>query len=74
MISDYLLKKMKPILEWPVEELKPCPFCGDTDIEIIEPSECYDEFEVQCQECGARSEWENSKEKAVANWNRRVKP
>ena len=78
MINKHLLKKeptyFKKVSEkWP-EELKPCPFCGDADIEIIESSEYYDEFEVQCQECGARSDWENTRRKVVADWNKRVKP
>lgn len=55
------------------EELKPCPFCGDDDIEIIEISECYDEFEVQCQNCGACSDWENTKGAVIGLWNLRIK-
>ena len=53
-------------------ELLPCPFCGSDDIEAIKTDEYYEEYEVQCQECGGRGAWENTKTMAIKVWNRRV--
>lgn len=55
-------------------KLLPCPFCGSTKIEIWHSSFG---VSVKCEECGANSGWkiepnEESKEKAVMVWNRRV--
>ena len=58
--------------------LKPCPFCGGkarVDYAIYD----YNRWGVTCESCGATVEvndWdgeENTKENAVARWNRRWK-
>jgi Lar family restriction alleviation protein len=55
------------------EELKPCPFCGSSDIEIYEhPYECQpDLYSVDC-DCGAGVELFKSRDLAIEAWNRRV--
>ena len=54
-------------------ELKPCPFCGGSNIEIREHF-CGDGyFRIQCNnnECCAVLDDFSSKEAAIALWNRR---
>ena len=52
------------------EELKPCPFCGSTEIYIDNPdTNC---FYVGCANCGVQGTTANKKELAVAYWNRRA--
>ena len=53
-------------------ELKPCPFCGGTDIHIVENGP--DGFSITCKDCNA---WvdnifeDMTKEQAIELWNRR---
>ena len=57
-----------------MEELKACPFCGSTNVEI---SPYGGAKAVACMDCFCRSEifeGENAKEKAIAAWNRRAAP
>lgn len=50
-------------------ELKPCPFCGCTDICIdSNGAKCW----AMCRKCHGRSWLFDSKEIAVAAWNRRT--
>ena len=58
------------------EQLKPCPFCGRTDIRVYmydavlmggEP----DGF-AQCQDCSVAGPSGESKEQIIAAWNRRA--
>ena len=53
-------------------ELKPCPFCGSTDITgaTHKPFGSAEFYEVLCVECGARIR-RSSKRKAIEAWNRR---
>ncbi len=44
-------------------ELKPCPFCGDADIETMKPPPCYPN-EARCTSCGAAVD--------AFMWNRRA--
>ena len=55
------------------ERLKPCPFCGNTNITCAthKPVGGAEFYEVICVECGARVR-RSSKRKAVEAWNRRV--
>lgn len=46
-------------------ELKPCPFCGSSDVHVIE------NLDVQCKECDAYGPEKPSREKAVNAWNTR---
>lgn len=76
-----------PIYEFEDEEeehtdgktkLKPCPFCGATEITtsnhsglFIEEGVC--EYRVLCTVCGANTGWENrTREEAIEAWNRRA--
>jgi Lar family restriction alleviation protein len=56
-------------------ELKPCPFCGSTDVHLIENGYGKSEVSITCKDCNV---WVDhmfdamSKEEAIALWNRRV--
>ena len=56
--------------------LKPCPFCGNTNIYLNGGEHVgYDKrpyWYVHCYECGADAMGNENKEQAVQNWNRRV--
>lgn len=56
-----------------MNELKPCPFCGNNKITgALRKDICSPEYyEVICIECGARIK-RSFKRKAVEAWNRRV--
>ena len=54
--------------------LKPCPFCGGTDIESyqVTPTWTGPYWRIGCPDCGAWFEMANWTEKeAVEAWNRR---
>lgn len=51
-------------------KLKPCPFCGGTDIlEYVHD----DQYTVECYECSANIPSFNGKADAIKAWNKRVK-
>ena len=50
------------------EELKPCPFCGGTDFEIM--NEVWGHA-ILCEECGSSSGYWGSFDGAKEAWNRR---
>ena len=50
-------------------ELKPCPFCGSTDVRVI--GDWFKKW-VQCQDCCAHSGLKDDKEEAAKAWNRRA--
>ena len=56
--------------------LKPCQFCGSTDVHLIENHPGKSEISITCKDCNV---WVDhlfdamSKEEAIALWNRRVK-
>lgn len=52
------------------DELKPCPFCGSTDIEIAWYGK--DGEAVICLGCGGTGSQYTDRAKAIAAWNRRV--
>lgn len=51
------------------DELKPCPFCGGTNILFHESNRTY---QASCVDCEARAQYAYSKKEAVTNWNRRA--
>lgn len=56
--------------------LKSCPFCNahDNDVYVDEFWERYNNpYFVSCDKCGACGPYADTKEKAIENWNRRVK-
>lgn len=57
------------------EKLRPCPFCGSTEIHIYEPTayEVGNDASVNCENpiCGAEVRASTLK-MAIAKWNRRV--
>lgn len=62
-----------------MSKLKPCPFCGGTDIEINDISEGYPWIEegiveVGCPDCGFWNQTfkKGEEELAAETWNRRA--
>lgn len=59
-------------------ELRPCPFCGGTQIEVYHnPNNKLmyfgiEQYKVSCLRCAAQLHREK-KEEAIAAWNRRAK-
>jgi Lar family restriction alleviation protein len=51
-------------------ELKPCPFCGGTDIRVVAPNG-NDDYWAQCTKCCAESGVKTGRDAAIAAWNRR---
>lgn len=58
------------------EELKPCPFCGTSDLLGFEPSPEGGWTVVKCRKCGASGSTgrASSEQEATAWWNRRAQP
>ena len=54
-------------------ELKPCPFCGGTNVGLQETEDSEDEtmWYVYCAWCGGCAGCKYSKKEAIANWNDR---
>jgi len=51
------------------EELKPCPFCGSSNVRFYERRGAY---QAACMDCEARAQYAYSRKEAVSNWNRRA--
>lgn len=58
----------------PLPELKPCPFCGCTDVRIVDDY-WIDEMTIICPNCRLLISEDDSltKEDMIRLWNRRVK-
>ncbi len=55
--------------------IKPCPFCGKEASIANDKHASYSvilEYWIECDSCTARGEWDNSEQKAIEFWNRRV--
>ena len=53
------------------DKLKPCPFCGGKAI----VSGCDDTlWSVICKKCAASIDYNETKQEAIEEWNRRVQP
>ena len=67
-------KKSEKVNESQIDILKPCPFCGSTEVEIDGRDEGYG---VLCRNCGVWATsglwWFNDSKDAIELWNRRVK-
>lgn len=56
-----------------MNELKPCPFCGGTDIRIKRDLTCgFETFSVQCMVCDAPQNYHDSERGAIDAWNTRA--
>ena len=53
-----------------MSELKPCPFCGNDNISVIE-SVVKPFYWCKCEKCGASISCYKTRKKAVEVWNRR---
>lgn len=54
------------------QKLKPCPFCGSSDVEILLPYPKKDDSAlIYCFGCGLRIS-RNSVSEVIATWNRRA--
>ena len=55
------------------EELKPCPFCGATN---IEPDYVNVPYGLECKSCGASGppDSQQDPDEAIAAWNQRTQP
>ena len=49
-------------------KLKPCPFCGGK----VKKVGCVGIFYIACTRCYARGSENETKQKAIADWNRRA--
>ena len=58
-----------------VNELKPCPFCGNIDIElnskILMHSDC-ERFWIECPDCQISTRYFETNEDALRMWNKRA--
>lgn len=50
-----------------MSELKPCPFCGGTDLNVINNQS----YAVQCLTCNGRARHFFTEEEAIVAWNHR---
>ena len=61
----------------PIEKLKPCPFCGSSNIAPEEEygSDCGYSFGghlVICNNCGVQTKYYETETEAIEAWNRRA--
>jgi len=50
-------------------KLKPCPFCGSSDIEYCQTNDRANWFE--CEDCGAQQSSQDTERLAALSWNER---
>ena len=53
-----------------MENMKPCPFCGGEDIEVVTDMFGDDNYIVTCKSCAAQVSDETMKQ-AIESWNNR---
>lgn len=53
-------------------ELKPCPFCGERNINVSEAGYRSDLWFIQCEDCWATFPHLDTKQEAIEAWNRRA--
>lgn len=54
-------------------ELKPCPFCGSSNVEACFADEYGDIFTVICCACGSCGAVKITEQEAIEAWNKRSK-
>ena len=54
-------------------ELKPCPFCGNDEIDCCYEAEedVYEFYFCKCKACGATAGFYQTEQEAIAAWNKR---
>ena len=50
------------------EELKPCPFCGETKL-TIEDNQKVQDVHVLCNDCGAKTSFDGIRYAVASRWN-----
>lgn len=58
------------------EELKPCPFCGNDNLEVYDyalPGDPRPKCSVNCEICMTVGPQEPTEQEAISAWNRRDK-
>ena len=58
--------------EMTCKELKPCPFCGGENLEILGGDDIDKLTLISCDNCGATVAFEKKKISAINAWNRRA--
>nr|DAJ42207.1 MAG TPA: restriction alleviation protein [Caudoviricetes sp.] len=53
-------------------KLKPCPFCGERKIELVEPDYFFGSWFCECTACRQAIAAGETQEKAMKKWNRRA--
>lgn len=55
-------------------ELKPCPFCGSSNVknEWVYAGTDLEEYWVECMNCGGKGPWDSDQQQAIEEWNTRV--
>lgn len=59
------------------EELKDCPFCGDSDVYLneevheVEPGNFQEFYNIYCPMCCASVFYEGDKDGTISAWNKR---
>jgi Lar family restriction alleviation protein len=53
-------------------KLKPCPFCGERKIELVEPDYFFGSWFCECTACRQAIAAGETQEKAIKKWNRRA--
>lgn len=65
-------EKMNQFLEL-VKELRPCPFCGSTNIShYLRPNGNFDGHYVKCNQCKSTGPDSKSNEESYIAWNKRT--
>lgn len=75
-IDIVIQEREKGKKEFEKMRLKPCPFCGSTDVHLVENDRGKSEVSITCKDCNV---WVDhmfdamSRDEAIELWNRRVR-